>query len=60
MSKQYLELVKELTQNVVREHAVAVDKTGEFPKASIDAFLASPLAGLLNGTAVGGMGLGLR
>ncbi len=60
MSKQYLELVKELTQNVVREHAFAVDKSGEFPKASIDAFLASPLAGLLNGTAVGGMGLGLR
>ena len=58
--KHHLTLVDELVQSVVAERAPAVDASGEFPQASIDAFLKTPLSGLLIGTDAGGMGLGHR
>jgi alkylation response protein AidB-like acyl-CoA dehydrogenase len=56
----HLTLVDDLVRSVVAEQAPAVDASGEFPQASIDAFLKTPLSGLLTGQDVGGMGLGPR
>jgi alkylation response protein AidB-like acyl-CoA dehydrogenase len=59
-SPRHLALVDELIQGVVTEQAPATDASGRFPQASIDAFLTSPLAGLVTATAAGGMGEGPR
>lgn len=56
----HLALVDELVKSVIAEHAPAVDASGEFPKASIDAFLKSPLSGLLIAEDAGGAGKGHR
>lgn len=56
----HLQAVTELVNGVVREHAAGVDAKAEFPRASIDAFLASPLSGLLTSTELGGLGKGHR
>jgi len=58
--KEHLTLTDQLVQSVVAEQAPAVDASGQFPQASIDAFLKTPLAGLLIGEDAGGMGLGHR
>jgi alkylation response protein AidB-like acyl-CoA dehydrogenase len=58
-NNKHLEIAANVVE-VAKEHAAAVDASGEFPKAAIDAFLKTALPGLLSATAVGGMGLGPR
>ncbi|HHH28517.1 MAG TPA: acyl-CoA dehydrogenase [Polyangiaceae bacterium] len=58
--KNHITIVDELVSSVVAERAPIVDASGEFPKASIDAFLKSPLSGLLIGEDAGGLGKGHR
>jgi alkylation response protein AidB-like acyl-CoA dehydrogenase len=50
----------EATALVAREHAVAVDRDGTFPAATIDAAKRHGLFGLLSATTVGGHGQPLR
>ncbi|MCA9622641.1 MAG: acyl-CoA/acyl-ACP dehydrogenase [Myxococcales bacterium] len=57
---QHLTLVADLIKSVVAEQAPIVDASAQFPQASIDAFLKTPLAGLLISKDLGGMGLGHR
>lgn len=58
--KNHLSIVGDLLESVIAEQAPAVDASGEFPRASIDAFLNTPLAGLLIAEDAGGMGKGHR
>lgn len=59
MSQKYVELVEKLIPTV-KENAGGVDQRAEFPSATVDAFLASGLAGLTSSTDVGGLGEGPR
>src|SRR5690606_2277326 len=59
-SNNHLDLVDDLVAGTVKEHAARVDSQGSFPRESVDAFLASKLAGLISAPSVGGMGLGPR
>ena len=58
--EKHLELVDRLIESTVAEHAAAVDQNGAFPSDAIEAFLASPLAGLLVSESLGGLGAGPR
>ena len=61
MSKnEWSTIVDDLALGVVREQAPIVDAERSFPQASIDAFLATKLAGLISATQVGGLGQGPR
>lgn len=60
MTERHIELVDELVTSVVAERAGATDRSGRFPEATIEAFLATPLAGLLIRSDQGGMGGGPR
>jgi alkylation response protein AidB-like acyl-CoA dehydrogenase len=59
MSESHQALIEKLIPTV-KEHAGGVDANAEFPKASVDAFLASGLAGLTSAKEVGGLGQGPR
>ncbi|HLH68334.1 MAG TPA: acyl-CoA dehydrogenase family protein [Candidatus Dormibacteraeota bacterium] len=45
---------------VAEEHAIEVDRTGSFPRRSIEALAETGLLGLISSTEVGGRGEGLR
>jgi alkylation response protein AidB-like acyl-CoA dehydrogenase len=56
---KHIELVDSIAA-IIKENAIGVDAKAEFPKASIDAFMGSGLAGLISSPDVGGMGKGPR
>jgi alkylation response protein AidB-like acyl-CoA dehydrogenase len=56
----HLNLVEQLSREVVERHAAKVDEEGRFPEESIAEFQMSGLAGLLSAKEVGGMGQGPR
>jgi alkylation response protein AidB-like acyl-CoA dehydrogenase len=58
-SPDFLDVLEELSTEIVRPGATAVDADGTFPRAAIDALGERGLLGLLSATEVGGMGLGL-
>jgi len=55
----HLELFEKIAPTI-KENAIGVDATGAFPRASIDAFLGSGLAGLISAADIGGSGQGPR
>jgi alkylation response protein AidB-like acyl-CoA dehydrogenase len=56
----YLDSVEDVARNVVAANAVAVDRKGEFPAASLDALRKAGLLGLISAKDVGGQGEGPR
>lgn len=55
----FLDVLEELSTEIVQPGATDVDANGTFPRAAIDALGERGLLGLLSATEVGGMGLGL-
>ena len=55
----FLDVLEELSTEIIQPGATDVDARGTFPRAAIDALGAHGLLGLLSATEVGGMGLGL-
>jgi len=56
----YLETLEAVASGVVAAHAVEVDQSGAFPRASINALRDAGLLGLISTKEVGGMGEGPR
>lgn len=56
----YLDVVDAIAGTVVAEHAIEVDRLGEFPAAAIAALRDAGLLGLVSAQEVGGMGEGAR
>jgi alkylation response protein AidB-like acyl-CoA dehydrogenase len=56
----YIASAEAVARNVVAANAVAVDRDGEFPTASIDALREAGLLGLISAAEVGGQGEGPR
>lgn len=56
----HLSRLREVIADEVAPNAVAVDETGHFPNANLDALKAAGLLGLVSAEAVGGAGLGPR
>jgi isovaleryl-CoA dehydrogenase len=55
----FLDVLEEISTEIVQPSATDVDANGTFPRAAIDALGERGLLGLLSATEVGGMGLGL-
>jgi len=56
----YMTRLADVITNEVEPNAIAIDDTGHFPTANIDALKAAGLLGLVSATEVGGEGLGPR
>ncbi len=56
----YLDTVDAIASGVVAEHALQVDESAEFPKASMHSLRDAGLLGLVSAKEVGGLGEGLR
>jgi alkylation response protein AidB-like acyl-CoA dehydrogenase len=55
-----LDAVASIVAEVAEPNAIAVDRDGDFPRATLDALGRAGLLGLLNAKEVGGLGEGLR
>jgi alkylation response protein AidB-like acyl-CoA dehydrogenase len=60
MSNPIATKIDDVATNVVAKHALAVDRDGAFPEASITALAAAGALGILSSKDVGGFGLGPR
>jgi alkylation response protein AidB-like acyl-CoA dehydrogenase len=56
----YLESLEQIVVDIVEPQAVAVDQSGVFPRAALDALGAARLLGLISAVEVGGLGQGHR
>lgn len=56
----YMEAVERIATEIVAPAAAEIDRTGQFPRAALDALGAAGLLGLVSATEVGGLGLGHR
>lgn len=56
----YLDKLEKIAATVVADNAVEVDRSGAFPRASIDALRDAGLLGLISDRSAGGMGCGPR